>query len=373
MVTASKFSADIFFNTADALDNKELERFYLHIAAAAMKAFDDYEIFISDFISFKKKIKNDPKKIELYLRNTNKYDNHKGMLILLYRYKTLENKLKNTDEKFLSDLPDKFNEEWNDFDKNYKYELMRVGTEVIDGYIEKIDGILEKKFIEDELYVDIFPAKTYRGVLFDSSEKLNPIEINAVYDIAYRELEILGNSIENYGGDEDSIDYDLWHSLKAGIDALDFVEKNIIGQNFTEAISRWQQIPTIKIPKRVRKKEALLSTFNEIVKSFVIGNNLAVITLCRSTFELVLFKYYGGETKSKPGNDPKLSEMINFASENFEIDKPFCIEQCGQMNKIVHNLKGIKPSNERTLSHINFIKYLIENIKTPRSNSFLAN
>ena len=133
------------------------------------------------------------------------------------------------------------------------------------------------------------------------------------------------------------------------------------------------QIPTIKIPKRVREKDALLSTFNEIVKSFALGNNLAVITLCRSTFELVLFKYYGGETKSKPGNDPKLSEMINFASENFEIDKPFCIEQCGQMNKIVHNLKGIKPSNERTLSHINFIKYLIENIKTPRSNSFLAN
>ena len=50
-----------------------------------------------------------------------------------------------------------------------------------------------------------------------------------------------------------------------------------------------------------------------------------------------------------------------------------CIEQCGQMNNIVHNLKGIKPSNERTLSHINFIKYLIENIKAPRSNSFLAN
>ena len=63
MVTASKFSADIFFNTADALDNKELERFYLHIAAAAMKFFDDYEIFISDFISFKKKIKYDPKKL----------------------------------------------------------------------------------------------------------------------------------------------------------------------------------------------------------------------------------------------------------------------------------------------------------------------
>ena len=55
MVTASKFSADVFFNTADALDNKELERFYLHIAAAAINAFDDYEIFISDFISFKKK------------------------------------------------------------------------------------------------------------------------------------------------------------------------------------------------------------------------------------------------------------------------------------------------------------------------------
>ena len=63
MVTASKFSADIFFNTADALDNKELKSFYYHIAAAAMKFFDDYEIFISDFISFKKKIKNDPKKL----------------------------------------------------------------------------------------------------------------------------------------------------------------------------------------------------------------------------------------------------------------------------------------------------------------------
>ena len=112
------------------------------------------------------------------------------------------------------------------------------------------------------------------------------------------------------------------------------IEKKIIGCSFGEAINRWQKIPTIKIPKRVREKDALLSTFNEIVKSFALGNNLAVITLCRSTFELVLFKYYGGETKSKPGNDPKLSEMINFASENFEIDKPFCIEQCGQMNKI---------------------------------------
>ena len=114
MVTADKLE-DIIKKTADALDNKELKSFYFDLSLAAMKFFDDYEIFISDFISFKKKIKNDPKKIELYLRNTNKYDNHKGMLILLYRYKTLENKLINTDEKFLSDLPDKFNEEWNDF------------------------------------------------------------------------------------------------------------------------------------------------------------------------------------------------------------------------------------------------------------------
>ena len=106
---------EIIDKTKAALDDKELKIFYIHIALAALKFFDDYEIFISDFISFKKKIKNDPKKIELYLRNTNKYDNHKGMLILLYRYKTLENKLINTDEKFLSDLPDKFNEEWNDF------------------------------------------------------------------------------------------------------------------------------------------------------------------------------------------------------------------------------------------------------------------
>ena len=242
----------------------------------------------------------------------------------------------------------------------------------MDGYVEKIDGILEKTFKDDELFVSFFPAKLLKHVLFDTSEKLNPREISEVYDIAYRELEILGNSIENYGGDEDSIDYDLWHSLKAGIDALDFVEKNIIGQNFTEAISRWQQIPTIKIPKRVREKEALLFTFNQIVKSFAIGNNLAVITLCRSTFELVLFKYYGGETKSKPGNDPKLREMINFASENYYIDKPMCIEQCSQMNRIVHNLKGRQPSNERTLGNIKFIKYLIENIKAPLSHSFLS-
>ena len=50
MVTASKFSADIFFNTADALDNKELKSFYFDISLAAMKFFDDYEIFLSDFV-----------------------------------------------------------------------------------------------------------------------------------------------------------------------------------------------------------------------------------------------------------------------------------------------------------------------------------
>ena len=27
---------------------------------------------------------------------------------------------KNTDEKFLLDMPDKFNEEWTDFNENYK-------------------------------------------------------------------------------------------------------------------------------------------------------------------------------------------------------------------------------------------------------------
>ena len=107
--------------SSDNIDDKELKGFYLDIAFAAMKVFDDYEIFLSDFISFKKKIKNNPKKIELYLRNTNKYDNHQGMLTLLYRYKTLENKLINADKKFLSDLPDKFNEEWDEFNKNYKY------------------------------------------------------------------------------------------------------------------------------------------------------------------------------------------------------------------------------------------------------------
>ena len=67
---------DIIDKTTAALDDKELKIFYIHITLAALKFFDDYEIFISDFISFKKKIKYDPKKIELYLRNTNKYDNH---------------------------------------------------------------------------------------------------------------------------------------------------------------------------------------------------------------------------------------------------------------------------------------------------------
>ena len=54
--------------------------------------------------------------------------------------------------------------------------------------------------------------------------------------------------------------------------------------------------------------------------------------------------------------------MINFASEHFEIDKPMCIEQCKQMNRIVHNLRGINPSNERTLSHIIFINSFIRQI-----------
>ena len=49
MVTADKLE-DIIKKTADALDNKELKSFYYDIVAAAIKAFDDYEIFLSDFV-----------------------------------------------------------------------------------------------------------------------------------------------------------------------------------------------------------------------------------------------------------------------------------------------------------------------------------
>ena len=63
------------------LDKPDFQSFYFHLTVAAFNGFDEYEIFLTDFASFKKKIKNDPNKIKFYLTNTNKYDQQKLFLL----------------------------------------------------------------------------------------------------------------------------------------------------------------------------------------------------------------------------------------------------------------------------------------------------
>ncbi len=57
MATPARKLGDIVKKSSDNIDDKELKGFYLDIAYAAMKVFDDYEKFLIDLYLFHKNSK----------------------------------------------------------------------------------------------------------------------------------------------------------------------------------------------------------------------------------------------------------------------------------------------------------------------------
>ena len=144
-------------------------------------------------------------------------------------------------------------------------------------------------------------------------------------------------------------------------EALILIEKKILKKNLDEVISRWDQIPTLKISNQITNKKALYAIFEEIITSYTIGNNLTVTVLCRSAMEHVLYNHYGG--KKMVNQNPRLDEMIGNACDHFHsLNENMLHKERKEMNTAIHAFKGEQISDKKALHHIYFVKNLIENV-----------
>ena len=91
--------------------DQNLKKFYIHLMvfAGQNKELDLPELFLKLFNDVKRKISNDPNKIQLYLKNTIRYESKEKFLLLIYSYYKLKKIIEEKDDKLFSDLPISFN------------------------------------------------------------------------------------------------------------------------------------------------------------------------------------------------------------------------------------------------------------------------
>jgi len=308
-----------FSKAMNQLEDQELRTFYYDLVIALVSEGNP-NWFLHEFNLLKEKLLYDPNKIKIYINNTNKYHSLRGVISLIYQFKILERNFKEKDDKFIGDLPETFNKEWADFSYKYKDQLITEARPVIDDFVSRIDEILVEHDGQNGYYdPEMMDACFIVDLIFDEGSQIDKNDIN-------------------------------------------YVKEKILKHNFPDIISRWNQIPTLKLSNSIKNKKALFGIFREINSSYAIGNNHTVIALCRKAMEHVLYNYYGGRELVSVGFEPKLVDMIDNAAKTHNSVNPSLLhKQRKTMNRIIHSSDGNPPTDKNALHNIYFVRNLIEN------------
>ena len=311
------------------------ESFLSYIFEDYISNTDLFEKFLIDFNKLKKLVGNTPQRVEIKAANEEGYEFKRLVVDLMLRYKKIDNNI----NKRTITVPDGFNKAKREF-SNYHDAISKVGHETLKKCSEIIDRVAGENDIKiPSWFYDVLKKEVFYG-------------FEANFEWIYYALE---NMICSYNDNDLKDNYE--HALKS----LEFLEQEVLGKNLSTLYNRWKSILPVFIPRHVVAKnpETLLKLYDEAIRTYVSGNYVACIAMCRSLFEYILIKYYGAKIKT----DDDLSAIISQAQKKYEfLNKLGLHKKRIKANDLIHNYNGENIEDKTVLDFIKTVKSLIEGI-----------
>lgn len=220
-------------------------------------------------------------------------------------YSLLRRIMANKTEKYLV-VPSVFQKIWDDYEKNYQVKVEEVAKPSREKYEKELHALLQKlknDAKEEGQSHEEFWGQFAKAMPSTKGSTFNPVENDAA--------SLLGDLFYLIDTIADDPDFLPGVVTDKHIGALNYFEK-VIGINFHDINSRWGKAPNLFISEKIKKKtDKLVEIYNEAVKSYIFGLNVAATAMCRALLEHILINYYG-----MPKND--LCKIVAMAEERFK-------------------------------------------------------
>lgn len=241
-------------------------------------------------------------------------------------------------------VPRGFITAWEEYEKRFATELEQIveaerkaGTDdflsvlkdIAKKQNEDIDSVLERL----NSYID---AKRQPGDLFDPTED-DPALL--VEDIFLTFEDVVDAGILSDDAADKSIG--AWHFFE-----------NILALKHREIYNRWKKVPELLIPSRVLivDPRPIIELYNEAVRTYVFGNKIASISMCRALLEHILEKHYHIDEKD-------LEKMITKAEGQFKQFRKLNMQRKRRLaNRIMHDYEKQQEIEDQIV--IDFLKTL---------------
>lgn len=196
-------------------------------------------------------------------------------------YRIMANK---TDKSFV--VPSALQRSWDDYEKNYKMMVEEAAKPLKDKYDKELQTLFqklendakEKGQAPEELW-----GQLTKNIPSEMGVSFNPIEDNAA-SLLQEIFDAIHDIVDN------DILPDVFTDKQMG--ALYYFER-VIGLDFHDINRRWGKAPSLFISEKIKKRtDKLVEMYNEAVKCYIYGLNVASTAMCRALLEHILINYY---------------------------------------------------------------------------------
>ncbi len=147
-------------------------------------------------------------------------------------------------------------------------------------------------------------------------------------------------------------------AAEKAIGAWHFFEKTL-GLNHHAIYNRWKMVPELLIPSHALSvnPQPIYKLYNEAVRSYVFGNKIAAISMCRALLEHILEKHYKIE-------EDGLDKMITIVEGRYKhFEKMKMHEKRKLSNKIMHEYeKKPKVKDQAVIDFLIIIRTIVQHI-----------
>ena len=262
-----------------------------------------------------------------------------------------------------------FENQWNEYSRDYaphvavaarpahERSLQQLREVFSDGEEDWIkSGKTKEEYWEmvSQMHWDMFPLGSTFDPVKDNPASLVASAIDLLWDILANEY--LRETVvpeEHYGD----------HYEKA-IGAWQFF-KNTIRLDLAGIYARWRKAPELFIQPHVAQVEddPLVTLYDEAVRTYVYGNRVAAVAMCRAIMEHVLENHY----KVK---DKDLETTIAIAEQRFPQLKKWNLQKKRKLaNDMLHNYeKNSKVEDEAVVNYLRTIKFLVQGVPNRKAH-----
>jgi len=259
-----------------------------------------------------------------------------------------------------------FVKEW----KTYLYKWKKQVEYVVVEPILSIN-VLDEEDFKPESYEDFearFKSDTRDDPEPEYESNFDPVKHHG--GSAIKQLISLAETEE--GTRRDEVELDDWseryaNTWKMGIQAFEYLE-GTIGLDIDRVFDRWNQVPSIFVPKHVSdrhgltEKGSLYELLNDAIRAFVAGAPAASVAMCRAAMEMVLRDHY---LRGSSDDNSNLHDVIDLAVARYDFLSAKKLHSLRRdANRILHAYNSAAPLSEederKLLSFLKDLKFYIE-------------